>query len=192
MPLPNNKNVIIETAELMCVAANTAPKTKGINLLSTFYLLPDEFEPLYDCLQQLSNKYDKIRPQRPYGRDLETLKNTDCLVVICSRRKLMDIAGCDACGFSGEPNGCKSAAAAGATCAYNSKDLGIAVCSAAIVAHRRFIDNRIIDTVGRAIINFKLYPEYTRGKAFDAVCIALSISGKNPFFDRLEQKMEIK
>lgn len=192
MPLANTKNIIVETAELMCAASITAPKTKGINLLSVFYILPDEFNPLYDSLEQLSNKYDHIRTQKPYKRDLETLRNTECLVVVSSKRKLMDIAGCDACGFYGEPNGCKAAAAAGATCAYNSKDLGIATCSAVLVAHQRFIDNRIIDTVGRAIINFKLYPEYTGGKAFDAVCIGLSISGKNPFFDRLEQKRETK
>jgi uncharacterized ferredoxin-like protein len=192
MPNFNPQNAIIETANFMCVSAITAPKTKGVNLLTAFYLLPNEYGPLYEGLEKLSKKYDDIRVQRPYERDLETLKKTDCLVVISSRKKLMDIAGCDACGFSGEPNGCKAAALAGATCAYNSKDLGIAACSAAIVAHQRFIDNRIIDTVGRVIINFGFYRNYTQIDAFDAVSIALSVSGKNPFYDRLEGKLKLK
>ena len=184
------RDVILETAKLMCAAALTAPKTKGVNLLTVFYLLPEDFKPLYPAMQELSHKYDPLRPNHPFQRDLVTLKKADCLVVIGSRRKLMDIAGCDACGFRGEPNGCRAAAKVGAACAYNAKDLGIALSSAAIVAHQRFVDSRIIDSVGRAIINYKLYSEYSQGHIFDAAAIAISISGKNPFFDRLEEKVE--
>jgi len=192
MPLFNPNEVVIETAKLMCTAARTAPKTKGVDLLTVFFLLPDEFAPLVTGLEQMSQKYDHLRSFRPYERDLDSLRNADALVVIGSRRKLMDIAGCDACGFSGDPNGCKAAAKAGATCAYNAKDLGIALCSAALIAHQRLIDNRIIDTVGRVIVNEKLYPEYCPQPIFDAAAVGLSVSGKNPFFDRLEMKQERK
>ncbi len=190
MPDFNPQGVLIQTAELMCAAARTAPKTKGIDLLSVFYLMPDEFGPVLDEMRAMSLKYDHLRPQRPYERDVICLQQAACLVVIASRRRLMDIAGCDACGFTGEPNGCKAAAKAGAACVYNAKDLGIALSSAALVAHWRLIDNRIIDTAGRAIVNRELYPQYTNGKVFDAAAIALSVSPKNPFFDRLEQELD--
>ncbi len=189
MPFPNYSEIIIATAQLMCAAATTAPKTKGVNLLTAFFLLPESFGPLKGSLSQLAERYDDLRVERPYSRDLRSLEHSECLVVLGSRRKLMDIAGCDACGFSGEPNGCKAAARAGASCSYNSKDLGIAVCSAALVAHQRFVDNRIIDTAGRAIVNFKLYREFGTENLFDVACVALSISGKNPFFDRAEQSL---
>jgi uncharacterized ferredoxin-like protein len=62
----------------------------------------------------------------------------------------------------------------------NSVDLGIAIGSAVSVAADHRVDNRVMYTVGKAAIDAKLLgPDVVI-----AFGIPLSVSSKNPFFDR--------
>jgi uncharacterized ferredoxin-like protein len=70
--------------------------------------------------------------------------------------------------------------AAGGVCAFNSIDLGIATASAAEVAGRFHIDNRVMYSIGRACLDLKIFGP----KVKQALGIPLSVTGKNPFFDR--------
>ena len=69
---------------------------------------------------------------------------------------------------------------AGGTCVFNSIDLGMATMSAAEVAGRFHIDNRIMYSIGRACLDLGMFGP----KVKQALGIPLSVTGKNPFFDR--------
>jgi uncharacterized ferredoxin-like protein len=70
--------------------------------------------------------------------------------------------------------------AAGGICAFNSGDLGIALGSAVSRAADLRIDNRILFTAGKAAVELGMFGDDIR----IAYGIPLSVSGKNPFFDR--------
>ena len=59
-------------------------------------------------------------------------------------------------------------------------DLGIAIGSAVSVAADLRVDNRVMYSVGKAALNIGILGEDVK----IAYGIPLSISGKNPFFDR--------
>jgi uncharacterized ferredoxin-like protein len=83
------------------------------------------------------------------------------------------------CGFCGHPT-CESLEAANGICSFNSIDLGIATASAAEVAGRHHVDNRVMYSIGRASLDLGLLGS----KVKQALGIPLSVTGKNPFFDR--------
>ena len=65
-------------------------------------------------------------------------------------------------------------------CAFNTTDLGIAVGSAVSMAMERRVDNRVMYTIGMAAKERKLL-----GNEAEVIFgIPLSVSSKNPFFDR--------
>jgi uncharacterized ferredoxin-like protein len=66
------------------------------------------------------------------------------------------------------------------TCAYNPIDLGIAVGSAVATASDFHTDNRVMYSIGRACLDLKLFSQTVK----QALGIPLSVTGKNPFFDR--------
>ncbi len=66
----------------------------------------------------------------------------------------------------------------GPVCAFQTLDLGIALCSAVKLAADLNIDNRMMYTVGVAAKDLKLLD------ADIIVGIPLSVSGKSPYFDR--------
>jgi uncharacterized ferredoxin-like protein len=70
--------------------------------------------------------------------------------------------------------------AADGVCAFNSIDLGIATASAAEVAGRFHLDNRVMYSIGRACLDLGMFS----AKVKQALGIPLSVTGKNPFFDR--------
>ena len=65
-------------------------------------------------------------------------------------------------------------------CVFNTGDLGIAIGSAVSVAMNHRVDNRIMYTVGQAVIEMGLLGDYVK----IVYGIPLSVSSKNPFFDR--------
>ena len=69
---------------------------------------------------------------------------------------------------------------AGANCAFNITDLGIAVGSAVSVAADHRIDNRVMYSAGRGAVRMGIFPEDVR------VCcgIPLYTGSKSIFFDR--------
>ena len=83
------------------------------------------------------------------------------------------------CGFCGKPS-CEALEEADGICSFNSIDLGIATASAAEVAGRFHVDNRIMYSTGRACLDLSLFGP----KVKQALGIPLSVTGKNPFFDR--------
>jgi uncharacterized ferredoxin-like protein len=116
------------------------------------------------------------RDNRPScKRDAENLKAADTVVIIGTKTGPLGLN----CGFCGYPT-CSELKEKGGVCAFNSMDLGIALGSAAGLAGELHIDNRLMYSVGKAAIELGLFKSGVK----QAIGIPLSVSGKNPFFDR--------
>ena len=161
-----------DIAEFMAVAARTAPKTRGIDNIETIVVdTPVERDKLISKMDELSVKLNKPSMLRDAG----SIKGSPQIVVIGVRSVQ---AGLD-CGFCGYP-ACKDLAKSGGVCAYNSVDLGIAVCSAVSIAGNFHADNRVMYSIGKAAIDLGFFGKDVK----QALGIPLSVTGKSPFFDR--------
>ena len=166
------KQAALQIATLMTAAARTAPKTRGIDNIKTA-VIDDE-----STKQKVITKMREIaaKESRPsFMRDAGNIENSPAMVVIGVES---NTAGLN-CGFCGKPT-CEVLEAAGGVCAFNSIDLGIATASAAEVAGRFHIDNRVMYSIGRACLDLEIFGP----KVKQALAIPLSVTGKNPFFDR--------
>ena len=166
------KDGLIDAARSLCVAARTAPKGKGRDLLVTAVATEDDKLRLQQQMRRIGER-DGI----PFFlRDADNLDHAPVVVLLGSRKEPLNIPACGFCGFVD----CKSMAAAGGTCSFNAGDLGIAVGSAAALAADLRIDNRIMYTAGKAAIELGMLGEDVK----IAYGIPLAAKGKNPFFDR--------
>ncbi len=165
-------NGLLQVAELMCAAARTAPKGRGVDTLETLIATGDD-------LMKLADEMRRWGEQTGAGfciRDAGNLEQVKAAVILGTTVKPLGIPGCSFCGF----DNCDGMQKAGGICAFNAGDLGIAMGSAAGVAAAHHVDNRIMFSVGRAAMNLKMFSTDVK----IAYGIPLSISGKNPFFDR--------
>ena len=166
------KTAAQQVAALMVAAARTAPKTRGIDNIRTAAI---DDEP---TKQKLIAKMREIaaNENRPsLARDAGNIERSPAVVVIGVEA---NTAGLN-CGYCGHPS-CDALEQAGGICTFNSIDLGIATASAAEVAGRHHIDNRVMFSIGRASMDLGLLGP----KVKQALGIPLSVTGKNPFFDR--------
>ncbi|MGB7769320.1 MAG: DUF2148 domain-containing protein [Verrucomicrobiia bacterium] len=166
------KSAALQVAALMAAAARTAPKTRGIDNIKTL-AIDDEptKQKLIAKMREIAAKED--RPSA--ARDAGNIANLPAVVVIGVES---NTAGLN-CGFCGKPS-CEALEEAGGVCAFNSIDLGIATASAAEVAGRFHVDNRVMFSIGRACLDLGLFGPQVK----QALGIPLSVTGKNPFFDR--------
>lgn len=159
-------------AELLCVAARTAPKACGKDFLVTAIVDGKEKTGLQTRMREIAQ-----RDEVPFfARDADNLEHAPVVVLLGTRKEPLNIRSCGLCGFAD----CQGMRAAGGTCSFNAGDLGIAVGSAASRAADMRIDNRIMYTAGKAAIELG----YLGAEVAIAYGIPLSAKGKNPFFDR--------
>lgn len=159
-------------AEHICVAARTAPKGKGKDLLVTALVTDHDKSRLQEQMRLIGERDDV-----PFFlRDAENLDHAPVVILVGTRKEPLQIPACGYCGFSD----CNAMISAGGTCSFNTGDLGIAVGSAAAMAADFRIDNRIMYTAGKAAIELGLLGE----DVLIAYGLPLAAKGKNPFFDR--------
>ena len=163
---------VLDVAKKMCLAARTAPKAKGLDLLELAVLTGDSILKLSNKMKGIGEK----ESHQTFLRDAESIKNAQAVVLIGTRIKTIGLKYCSFCGYQD----CAANEAAGAICVYNPGDLGIAIGSAVSIAEDHRIDNRIMYSAGKAAVEAQLLGEEVR----IAFGIPLSVSGKNPFFDR--------
>lgn len=160
-------------AELMCVAARTAPKARGYDQIVT--AIVEDAEDRERIAARMVEIGERAEAEF-FSRDAENLREEPIAVIIGTKLQRLRIPGCSFCGYQG----CDAAEKADARCAYNAGDLGIAIGSAVSVAADHRVDNRIMYTIGNAAVELELLgPE-----VLIAHGIPLSAKGKNPFFDR--------
>jgi len=159
-------------AALMAAAARTSPKTRGIDNIR---LLVIDDEPTK--LQLIAKMKEIARAENRPGieRDANNIAASPALLVIGVVSNPLGLN----CGFCGQAT-CESLEAVNGVCAFNSIDLGIAACSAAAVASQCHVDNRVMFSIGRASLGLRLFGDHVK----QALGIPLSVTGKNPFFDR--------
>jgi uncharacterized ferredoxin-like protein len=163
---------LLEVARLMCVAARTAPKGRGRDNLVTLLLTEQDREPLITEMKRLYAETSA----GVFGRDAETLQKVPALLLLGTKLEQLGLTGCGFCGFKD----CDDNKAHNGICAFNTGDLGIALGSAVSVAADHRVDTRILFSAGRAALNLHLLGEEVK----IAYGIPLSVSAKNPFFDR--------
>jgi len=159
-------------AQAMAAAARTAPKTRGIDNIE-IVLLDDSGAKtkLADKMLDISKKEDRPSMER----DSHSISSSHLILALGVRS---NPAGLN-CGFCGYKT-CQLLTESGGICAYNSIDLGISAGSACSTASDWRMDNRIMYSIGRACLDLGLFSKDVK----QALGIPLSISGKNPFFDR--------
>ena len=164
--------VVEKVAQQICIAARTAPKAKGLDLIEIAIIKGDS-------IKKISNEMIKIGKENDHPtflRDGQNILAAQVVVLIGSKKQTIGLRYCGFCGFEN----CAAAEKAGALCAYNSGDLGIAIGSAVSTAADHRLDNRVLYTAGKAAISLNLLGKEVKV----AYGIPLSATGKNPFFDR--------
>lgn len=166
------ERVVERIADLMCVAARTAPKGKGIDNLVTLIVNGQE-------KAQLSAEMRRIAQESGmefFQRDANCIDKSALVVLLGQKVKAMGVKPCGYCGYAD----CAECAQGTGICAISVGDLGIAVGSAVNSAALYHADNRVMFSVGKAAINIGLFGEEVKL----AYGIPLSVTGKSPFFDR--------
>ena len=166
-------SAILHTAEQMCVAARTAPKTRGTDHIETCVLTGEEKDALADKMEELAGPWGKPF----FVRDAGNVRQSTAIVLIGTRLGVHGLN--EACKYCGHEN-CAACTRAGSLCAYDNIDLGIAVGSAVSIAADHRIDNRVMFSAGRTAQELGILGE----DAHNILGIPLSASGKSPFFDR--------
>ena len=177
------ERAVMDTACAMCAAIRTAPKAHGRDYLDAAVVTGEEKAALAAEMRRLGELYD----QKFFLRDADCVDRSTAVVLAGAdhvQRGLND--SCRLCRFEG----CADCARQEGCCVFGPIDLGIALGSAVALASDRHIDNRIMFSAGQAAVSLKLL-----GDKPLVMGIPLSVSGKNPFFDRhkmLEQQLRQK
>jgi uncharacterized ferredoxin-like protein len=165
-------------AELMAVAAITAPKTRGENFVQVMILEGDKVQELGRAM----TTYGAMFHKKNFDRDGLNVEASEIVILIGLKDATVSSLDCGACGFGscaeleGEPP--VDAEFRGPTCALRLLDMGIALGSAVKMASLLNVDNRVMYRIGAVA-------RHLRWVDWDFVMgIPLSVTGKSPYFDR--------
>jgi uncharacterized ferredoxin-like protein len=166
------ERAVDQIADLICVAARTAPKGRGNDNLITMVVKAG----IKDQIAQEMRNIAKSTGAQFFERDAKCVDQSALLILLGQKVKVMGVTPCGYCGYAN----CADNTAHSGMCAISIGDLGIALGSAVSVASNYRIDNRIMFSIGKAALNLALFED----DVSIAYGIPLSISGKSPFFDR--------
>lgn len=162
-------SAVIEAAKQMMIAARTAPKAKGCDIIEIKLVTNDDIYALSKALRQLGEE----RERAGMVRDANNILAAEAVLLIGSRELPMGL-NCGYCGY----DTC-DARANGVPCAMNTIDVGIAVGSACAIAADLRLDTRVMYSVGYAALKLGWLPNCNY-----IIGIPVSAGSKNPFFDR--------
>jgi uncharacterized ferredoxin-like protein len=165
---------VIQIAQQMMIAARTAPKAKGKDSLEMMVVSGDDLQQLAEILHRMGDEN-----QTPfYHRDADNLLESEALFVIGTRINPLGLNEiCQLCGFE---NCAAKEEFPNTPCVFNVADLNIALGSALSLAADFKVDNRVMFSLGKAVIRANIFESAVK----IAFGIPLSVSSKNPFFDR--------
>jgi uncharacterized ferredoxin-like protein len=166
-------DIVLNVAKQMAVAAQTAPKAKGIDNIVIQIVTKDTIKRISEKLHSLAD----IHKLGFFHRDAENILQASVLFLIGTKIEPIGLPFCGLCGLNNCANKRKYA---DVPCAFNTGDLGIAIGSAVSIATNHRIDNRIMFSVGMAIKDLGLMGDEVKV----IYGIPLSATSKNPFFDR--------
>ena len=163
----------LQVAQSMCAAIRTAPKTQGKDQIECCIVSGADLITLACRMDAIG----KDRQMSFMNRDANNVRASDALILVGVR----DIThGLDeVCGYCGH-NNCIECAASPSKCYFSAIDVGIAIGSAVSLAADNRIDNRVLFSAGRASMDL----EFLKKGTGQVLAIALSVTGKSPYFDR--------
>lgn len=165
----NRHEQVLQIAQQMMVAARTAPKAKGVDIIEVALVTESNIRILSDTMKQM---YEE-NGFKFFLRDADNILEAECIVLIGTHEHAQGM-NCGHCGFMAcgdRPDG--------VPCAINSVDVGIAIGSAVSVAADNRVDTRVMFSAGLAAQQLDWLDGCTQVYA-----IPVSASSKNPFFDR--------
>jgi len=165
----NRKEAVLQAATAIMAAARTAPKGKGIDVIEIATVSGEELLPIANEMRRISEETGF----KFFLRDANNLEIADAVVFIGTANHALGL-NCGHCGFAE----CVQRAE-DVPCAINSIDVGIALGSACSKAADMRIDTRVMMSAGLAAQNLKIL-----GECKQVMALLLSVSSKNPFFDR--------
>lgn len=164
------QQLVEEAARQIMIAARTAPKGKGVDVIEVCMITGEEI-----C--QLSDEMRRIGWQtgmKFFLRDADNILLAEAIVLIGTRDHCQGL-NCLRCGFAhcaDRPQG--------VPCAINTIDVGIAIGSACAMAADLRLDTRVMHSAGMAAMNLG----WPCVEAKNVLALPLSCKSKNPFFDR--------
>lgn len=177
---PSNNKIMtcLKTiAELMAVAARTAPKAAGQDFVKIEIVEGETLAKLADAMIAYGTNTGK----KNFDRDSNNIRKSEAMVLIGLKDSKTVGLNCGACGYdqcSQLPKAKSGPEFQGPHCAYRIIDVGIALGSAVKTAGLLNADNRIMYRVGVIARQMKLID------ADVVIGIPLSATGKSIYFDR--------
>ena len=183
----SERDGVLAVANLMAVAARTAPKTRGVDEIQSLVVEGVDIDTLARTMEEMAGGRQEA-VAATLRRDAGNVRDSACVVLIGitgAPRKPERRLDCGGCGFKTCSNMIKARSKAEANTdyfgpirAFASMDLGIALGSAAKVAAEHNVDNMFTQSVGAGAMKLKWLE-------VDAIIgIPLSTRGKNIYFDR--------
>lgn len=170
----NERNIrhqlVLEAAHRMMVAARTAPKGKGIDIVEVGMAIDENIERLSAEMIRISGETG----MKFFLRDAENIKSAEAILLVGTRQQVQGL-NCAHCGFAT----CAEKPEA-VPCAINAIDLGIAIGSACATAADLRVDTQVMFSAGLAAQHLHYLGEESKC----VMAIPVSASSKNPFFDR--------
>ena len=163
-----NEN-IKDIAKILMTAARTAPKARGTDNLVLAIATDDSIAEIAEKMRQLA-----VEREMPFfDRDAENVMNSAAIVLFGMKISPLGL-NCAACGYKTCGEKPKNV-----PCFFNANDMGIAIGSAVSLAADMRVDNRVMFSVGQAVMELGMMPE-----AEMVLALPLSVKGKSIFFDR--------
>jgi len=169
-------NIMLTVADLMSLAARTAPKTRGQDCIKSIVISGDKKNFLADEMV----RYGRENNKKVFIINAEEVRNSDAVLLIAVSDNKRAGLNCGACG----KDNCddlvtnESDEYAGPICAWRLIDIGIAIGSAVKTASIMNADNRIMYTAGLVALRIG----FIEGPM--VIGIPISAYGKNIYFDR--------
>lgn len=164
---------LISVVKKMMIAARTAPKARGIDHLEIVMVESQDIEKISQKMREIGTESEIPS----FIRDAENILQATVMMLVGTKIKSAGLKKCGHCGFKNCEEKDKHP---DIPCTFNTGDLGIAIGSAVSIAMDHRVDNRVMYTVGQAVMELGML-----GKEIRIVYgIPLSATSKNPFFDR--------
>ena len=179
------KEAVRIIAAMMASSARTAPKARGNDAIETMVIDGDDLEPVA-CAMEDEAKEQPSHLAPIFARDAQCVRKSASVLLIGvagAPPKHGPTLDCGACGYDGcgqllQAERRQGKDFCGPTCIFRAIDLGIALGSAVKLASELNVDNRVMYTIGAAVKKLHLLDSDV------IIGIPLSVSGKNPYFDR--------
>ncbi len=170
------QEAVLVAAQLMALAAKTAPKGLGQDYVGIKIVSGEELGKLADEME----RFGRERGKANFDRDAANVRQSAAVVLIYLTENKPLGLNCGACGYGRceEVQLREGPEFPGPLCAWRLLDVGIALGSAAKMASLLNVDNRIMYRVGTVARQMGLV------QGAIAVGIPLAATSKNIFFDR--------